>query len=75
MTNREEQVKRALQLMDAFPPEEPAIPITGLVGEVESETARSVFRVCRLCGALVLDSMTTSHIMTINHDRSWSPKS
>jgi hypothetical protein len=34
MTNREEGIKRAMQLMDAFPPEEPAIPITGLVGEV-----------------------------------------
>lgn len=70
MTNREEQVKRAMQLMDAFPSEEPAIPITGLVGEVESDTARSIFRVCRLCGALVLDSMTVTHIMAIRHDTS-----
>lgn len=68
MTNREEQLKRALQLIDAFPSEEPAIPITGLVGEVESDTARSIFRVCRLCGALVLDSMTVTHVMTIPHD-------
>lgn len=69
MTNRAEQIKRAMLIMDAFPADEPTIPIVGLSGEVVSDTAVSTFRVCRLCGALVLDSMTTTHIMVIDHSR------
>lgn len=61
--------RRSLQILDAFPLDEPCIPITGLVGEVESDTARSIFQVCRLCGSLVLESMKISHLMAFNHDR------
>ncbi len=68
MTNRDERIERALLLMDAFPADEPTIPIVGLSGSVESATAVSTFRVCRLCGSLVLDSMTTTHMQTIKHD-------
>lgn len=70
MTNHEERFTHLLQLMDAFPPEEPAIPIIGLTGSVVSETARSTFLVCRLCGSLVLESMTTTHMLTLAHDTS-----
>lgn len=60
--------KRTLRLHEAFPSDSLSIPITGLTGEVESDKARSIFQVCRLCGALVLESMKLIHVMAFDHD-------
>lgn len=48
-------------LMQAFPVAEDAIQL-----EHAGTTMISTFKVCRLCGALVLESMSTTHVHEVH---------
>lgn len=59
--NKLNSINYAEAFMEAFPVDEDAVTF-----EHAGTTMRSTFRICRLCGGLVLDSMTATHIRTIH---------
>lgn len=64
MNKRERMTLRALKLVEAFPPDVPPI----VLSSGDSSKGAYKVRFCRLCGAMVLESMTTAHVLTVAHD-------
>lgn len=54
-------------VMRAFPVEEDTISI-----EHAGATMRTAVRICRICGSLVLDSMTLTHVRELHYSRAES---